>query len=149
MDRVVYNSKPIHIGEGRVFLDGIEVFDSVKCTIKCTPKVKTSKVIGDRTQNTRWAGVDYTGEITRRRSTSWLKDLLAKYISSGKTPEFTIQGVQEDKDSDFYADNGTDTVTAVGCVITSDINLLQLEADGEFLDDVLTFNIKDVILKTN
>ena len=51
----------------------------------------------------------------------------------------------DDKASDYYSDYGSDTVTAIGCVPTGDINLLNLDANGDILDDALNFNAKDVI----
>ena len=140
-----YNRKPIHVSEGSCFFDGKLIFDAIKFKVISTPKVMTSVSIGDKTPNSRWGNTfEYKVEITRRRTTKWAKEVLKKYKKDGITPEFTLSGVQEDKDSDYYADNGAETVTAVGCVLTSDINLIDLDANGEWLEDVLTFNAKDV-----
>ena len=34
-----YNKSPISMREGKVFIDGVECFDGVKCNIKFTPDV--------------------------------------------------------------------------------------------------------------
>ena len=49
-----YNKSPISLREGKVFIDGIEVMDSVTCTINFTPEVWTGKQIGEQTNSSRW-----------------------------------------------------------------------------------------------
>ena len=140
-----YNKSPISLREGKVFIDGIEVMDSVKCEIKFTPEGWSGKQLGERTNSNRWLGYAITGAITRRRSTPWLKETIAKYRKSGATPELKIQGIMNDKNSDYYADFGSDTVTAVGCVLTGDLNLTNLDSGGEIVDDVVAFSAKDIV----
>ncbi len=144
-DLLQYHKNPISLREGKVFLDGLEVFDSVKCEIKFTPDVWTGRQLGDRSASSRWLGYSITGSITRRRTTAWLKDTIKGYIDSGKTPEFTIQGIMNDAGSEYYDTNGSDTVTVVGVVLTGDLNLLNLDADGQVLDDVIGFNAKAMV----
>lgn len=67
------------------------------------------------------------------------------YVKTGKTPELTIQGISDDQGSEFYAKNGSDTVTVVGCVPTGDLMLLSLDADGQVLDDSFGFNAKGIV----
>ena len=144
----VLNKKPIMVTEGYCFLDGKRIYDAVKFKAIFTPQVSSGRVLGDKTPNTRWKGTfDITVEMTRRRSTKWSKELVQKYLKNGITPEFTLTGVIEDKDSDYYATYGKETVTVVGCVPTTAINLVELDADGEYFDDVLTFNAKDIKFK--
>lgn len=140
-----YNKNPISLREGRVFIDGVEVLDSVACTIKFTPDVWTGKQLGERTNSSRWLGYNIAGSITRRRSTNWLALKIAEYRKSGATPELKIQGVMNDENSDYYAAHGTDTVTCVGCVLTGDLPLTALDSGGEVVDDVLAFNAKDIV----
>lgn len=140
-----YNKNPISLREGRVFIDGVEVLDSVACTIKFTPDVWTGKQLGERTNSSRWLGYNIAGSITRRRSTNWLALKIAEYRKSGATPELKIQGVMNDENSDYYAAYGTDTVTCVGCVLTGDLPLTALDSGGEVVDDVLAFNAKDIV----
>lgn len=137
-----YHKNPISLREGKVFLDGYEIFDAVKCEIKFTPEVWTGKQLGDRSDSSRWLGYSITGNITRRRTTTWTKDLIQGYIDTGITPELTIQGIADDQGSEYYANNGSDTVTVVGCVPTGDLTLLLLDSGGQVLDDSFGFNAK-------
>lgn len=145
MSKMQYNKNPISLREGKVFIDGVECADSVKCEIKVTPDVWTGKQLGESTPSSRWLGYAITGSITRRRSTPWLKEAIAKYAADKSTPEFTIQGVMDDANSDFFAEYGTDTVTCVGCVLTGDLPLTALDSDGNVVDDVIAFNAKDIV----
>lgn len=140
-----YNKNPISLREGKVFIDGVEVLDCVKCEIKYTPDVWTGKQLGEQTPSSRWLGATITGNITRRRSTPWLKDIIAKYKKTGETPELKIQGIMNDKNSDYYQKNGSYTVTCVGCVLTGDLPLTALDSGGDVVDDNIAFNAKDIV----
>ena len=78
-----YNKNPISIREGKVFIDGIEVMDSVACEIKFTPDTWSGKQLGEKTPSTRWLGYSIAGSITRRRSTPWLKEIVARAHYTG------------------------------------------------------------------
>lgn len=145
MSAMQYNKSPISLKEGKVLIDGVEVLDAVACTIQFTPTVWSGKTLGERTNSSRWLGYDITGTMTRRRSTPWLADKIAEYKKSGKTPELTIQGIMNDQNSDYYADNGAYTVTAVGCVLTGALPLTALDSNGEVVDDAISFNAKDIV----
>ena len=145
MSVMQYNKSPISLREGKVFIDGVEVLDSVVCQITFTPDVWTGKQIGERTNSSRWLGYDIKGSITRRRSTNWLESKIREYKKTGKTPELTIQGVMNDQNSDYYQTFKTNTVTAVGCVLTGDLPLTRLDSNGEVVDDVIAFNAKDIV----
>lgn len=140
-----YNKSPISLREGKVFIDGVECMDSVKCDIHFTPEVWSGKQLGEKSNSSRWLGYAITGSITRRRSTSWIKEAIKKYTRTGATPEFTIQGIMDDENSDYYAANGSDTVTAVGCVLTGDLPLTALDSAGEIVDDNISFSAKDIV----
>lgn len=140
-----YNKSPISLREGSVYLDGVQVFDCVKCEINATPEVWRGKLLGERTSSSRWIGMDLSGNITRRRSTPWLEDKIKAYIKDGLTPEFTITGIMDDKNSDYYKEHGSDKVTVVGVVLTGDLPLTRLDSAGEIVDDALTFNAKDLV----
>lgn len=140
-----YNKSPISLREGKVFIDGVEVMDSVKCDIKFTPDVWKGKQLGERSDSSRWLGYNITGSITRRRSTKWLDEIIKKYIKSGATPEMTIQGIMNDENSDYYAENGSYVTTCVGCVLTGDLPLTALDSGGEVVDDVIAFNAKNIV----
>jgi len=141
-----HNHSPISLREGKVFIDGVGVMDSVKCTITYIPEIWEGGQLGERTKSRRQLGYDVEGSITQRRATSWLKDTIKKYISTNRTPEFTIQGIMNDANSDYFAANGSDVVTCVGCVLTGNLILTQLDRDGTILNEDITFKAKDIVL---
>lgn len=140
-----YNKNPISLREGKVFIDGVESMDSVKCEIIFAPDVWTGKQLGEQTDSSRWLGYKITGSITRRRSNDFLKEAVKKYQGSKATPEFKIQGIMDDKNSDYYAKHGSNVVTAVGCVLTGNLPLTALDSGGQVVDDVIAFNAKDIV----
>lgn len=93
MSLMQYNNNPISLREGKAFIDGVEVMDSIKMEIKFTPDVWTGRQLGERTPSSRWLGCDITGTMTRRRSTNWLKEAIKRYNKTKETPEFTIQDI--------------------------------------------------------
>lgn len=145
MSLMNYNKNPISLREGKAFIDGIQVLDCIKLEIKFTPDVWTGRQLGERTPSSRWLGCEITANMTRRRSTPWLRDAIKKYQNSKTTPELTIQGIMNDENSDYYADYGPETVTCVGCVPTGDINLLSLDSGGNVVEDSIAFNVKDIV----
>lgn len=145
MSTMQYNKNPISMREGKVFIDGLEVLDSVKCEIKFTPDVWTGKQLGERTPSSRWLGCQITGNITRRRSTPWLREAIQRYNRTKETPEFTIQGIMNDENSTYFEGNGAETITCVGCVLTGDLNLINLDSGGDVVDDNIAFNVKDIV----
>lgn len=140
-----YNHAPISLRDGRIFVDGIVVADGVKCEITFTPDVWSGRQLGELTPSSRWLGYAITGNITRRRSTPWLKEKIKEYQKTHETPELTIQGIMEDKNSDYYKQYGNDVVTAVGCVLTGGMSLISLDSGGDVLEDSIAFNAKDVL----
>lgn len=140
-----YNKSPISLREGKVFIDGLEVMDSVKCNIKFTPEVWAGKQLGERTNSSRWLGYAIVGDITRRRSTPWIKEVIKQYMATGRTPEFKIQGIMNDENSDYYSEHGSDTITVVGCILTGDLPLTALDSAGEVVDDNIAFSGKDIV----
>ena len=140
-----HNKNPISLREGKVFLDGVEIMDSVACTINATPDTWEGRTLGEKVPSTRWLGMTITGSITRRKSTPWLKKQLAQYLHNGITPEFEIQGYMNDKNSDYFRQNGTEVITCVGCVITGEIPLTALDSSGEVVDEVINFNAKNIV----
>ena len=129
-----YNHSPISVREGHVFLDGVEIMDSIKCNIKMTPDTWSGRQLGEITPSTRWLGYSITGTITRRRNTMWLKEKIKYYQETHETPEMTIQGIMEDNQSDFYKQFGS-----------GDLTLLDLDSEGQVLEDNIAFSAKDFI----
>lgn len=142
---MVYNKNPISLKEGKMFIDGVEVQDSVVCTINFTPQVWTGRQLGERSPSSRWLGYQISGNITRRRSTNWTETKIKEYLASGATPEITIQGIMADENSDYYAAHGTNVVTCVGVVLTGDLPLTRLDSNGEVVDDNISFNAKEIV----
>lgn len=73
--------------------------------------------------------------------------MIDSYLKDGKTPELTIQGVQTDKNSDFYATNKSETVTCVGCVPTDDINLIDMDTDGDVVKAIFQIWREEISVK--
>lgn len=140
-----YNKSPISLREGHAFIDGVEVMDGIVCRINFTPETWSGKQIGERSNSTRWLGYSISVTITRRRSTNFLKDAIQQYLDTGATPEFTVQGIMDDENSDYYEEFGSDTVTAVGCVITSEIPLTALDSGGDVVEDTITLSAKTIV----
>lgn len=142
---ITYNKRRTSLREGSVYLDGSKVLDAVKCEINFTPEVVESRSLKEKGLSRRWLGYDITGTITEFRTTPWLHDAIAKYIEDGVTPEFTLQGIQNDKNSDYYDSNGNIKVTLKGVVLTGDLSLLNLDAEGELLQDEIEFGAKTMV----
>lgn len=141
-----YNKAPILLNEGEAFIDGIKCYDSVKFKIITKPRTWSGRQLGEKTASTRWAGLDITVEMTRRRATKLQKEIIQGYIDSGETPELTIQGVMTDKNSDYYKTYGSETITCVGCVPVSDFSMMEFDSDSTGVkEDTLTFNVKDIV----
>lgn len=141
-----YNESPIALSEGKIFIEGVEVFNGVKFELKFNPKVWSAPKLGERTSSSRWMGATITGSITHRVATPWLEDTLQQYLETGITPEFTITGIMDDKGSDYYREYGSKTVTAPGCVLTGDITLMALDASSDGVrEDTIGFNAKSVV----
>ena len=105
------NTNRISLREGSVFLDGNQVMEAVKLEANFTPEVVESRILKERGVSRRWIGYDITGTITEYRTTPWLLDTIKKYIRDGITPVFTITGIQNDKNSEYYQKNGSIKVT--------------------------------------
>lgn len=131
--------------EGKVFIDGVEVLNQVTCTIKFTPDVAESRVLGEKGKSRRWLGRDITGSLTEYKSTPWLLDAVKKYEKSFKTPRFTIQGIQNDSDSEYTGKNGNAVVTCIDCVLTGDIPLIALDSGGQLVKDSVSFGAYDIV----
>lgn len=138
------NKHAISLRNGTVTIDGIQVMEASKLQIRYKPEVANYKSLRDRGTNRRWIGRDITGTIEEYRSTSWLLEKVKEYEEKGTTPELTIQGQREDTDSDYYDEVGIETVTVTGCVIDSEIPLMDLDTDGEFVKDSITFGAKNM-----
>ena len=57
------NIKPLSAVEGKAYINGIEVMDSVKMTIRFVPKVANYRIVGKKGTHRRWVGYDITGTL--------------------------------------------------------------------------------------
>ena len=139
------NIKPVSLTEGHIYIDGIEVMDAVKCTIRFVPKVWSGTMVGKKGTNRRWIGYDITGTLDEYKTTPRWEALVKKYLQDGITPELKIQGMRTDPDSDYYELNGSESATVTGVVITSEIPLLDIDTDGEVVKDSISFGAKNLV----
>ena len=139
------NKRRVSLREGSLFLNGTKILDAVKCEAVYTPEVAESRGLKEKGLSRRWIGHDITGTITEYRTTPWVLDALNGSITSCVTPEFTLQGIQDDKNSDYYDKNGKIKVTLKGVVLTGDLSLLNLDAEGELLQDEIEFGAAKVV----
>ncbi len=125
--------------EGKVIVEGYTVMDTVKFKVTSAPEVAKARGLGEKTQTARYMGVEHKITITEYKSTNIFRDVMNKFLETGETPEFTIQGIANDKHSDYYDTYGIDTVTCTGCVITSEIPIMELDSEGEFIQNEVEF----------
>jgi hypothetical protein len=138
------NKSPLSAREGQVYLDGTLVADATKFNLVFTPDVWEGKCLGEMGTNRRWTGYTITGTIEQWKTNNNYKKKIQEYLKSGATPEFKLQGVCEDKNSDYYDQNKKDTITVVGCVMTGDISLMDLDTDGDVVKESIKFGAKNI-----
>jgi hypothetical protein len=131
--------------EGKAFIDGVEILDLLKLELYFTPEVVESRSVGQKGVSRRYIGHDITGSITEYKSTPWIKDIIKRYKATGETPKLTVQGIQDDPNSDYGRTYGRDKVTVVGVVLTGDLPLLMLDSEGELVQNEVEFGAYDVI----
>ena len=136
------NRSPLSAREGKVYLDGVLIADTCKFQVVFKPDVWSGKQLSEPGTNRRWIGYDIEVTIEEWKTTRRYRNMIDSYLKDGKTPELTIQGVQTDKNSDFYATNKSETVTCVGCVPTDDINLIDMDTDGDVVKESIKFGAK-------
>lgn len=140
------NKNHISLKEGSAFIDGVKVLEAIKLSVVVTPEVWSGRSLGEKGKSRRWLGIDVTGSLSEYKSTPWYKEKVNEYIKTGKTPEMVIQGIQDDKNSDFNEKYGSETVTLKGCVLTGDIPILDLDTDGEVVKNQVSFGAHDIIM---
>ena len=138
------NSSPLSAREGKVYIDGVLVADSCKFLVVFKPDVWSGKQLSEHGTNRRWIGYDIEVQISQWKTTRMYRTMIDKYLKEGITPEMTIQGIQTDKISDFYLTNKSEKVTCTGCVPTGDINLIDMDTDGDVVKEEITFGAKKI-----
>ena len=139
------NKRRMSMREGKVFINGNRVLDAVKCEIVFTPEVSESRSLGERSKSRRWIGRDITGTLTEYKSTPWIREAIKEYELTGKTPEFVIQGIQDDQNSDYYEKNGSVVTTCEGCVFTGALILASLDSEGDVVQDNIEFGAYGIV----
>lgn len=138
------NSRPLSAREGKAYIDGVVVYDACKFKVVFKPDVWEGKQLSEQGTNRRWTGYDIEVILEEWKTTNRYKDMVDKYLKSGVTPELTIQGIQTDKNSDFYDRNGSNKITCVGCVPIDDIPLSDMDTDGDVVKDSVKFGAKRI-----
>lgn len=138
------NSRPLSAREGKAYIDGVVVYDACKFKVVFKPDVWEGKQLSEQGTNRRWIGYDIEVILEEWKTTNRYKDMVYKYLKSGVTPELTIQGIQTDKNSDFYDRNGSNKITCVGCVPIDDISLSDMDTDGDVVKDSVKFGAKRI-----
>lgn len=143
-----HNKSPLSMREGKITIDGDVVAEASKYNLVFTPTVWEGKTLSEKGTNRRWIGFDVTGTLERWKTNKLWKNKVKQYIKTGATPEMEITGICDDPNSDFYIANGkkNDEITAVGCVLTGDIPLMDLDTDGEVVKESIKFGAKDLVL---
>lgn len=138
------NSRPLSARQGKAYIDGVVVCDACKFKVVFKPDVWKGKQLSEQGTNRRWIGYDIEVTLEEWKTTNRYKDMVDKYLKSGVTPELTIQGIQTDKNSDFYDRNGSNKITCVGCVPIDDISLSDMDTDGDVVKDSVKFGAKRI-----
>lgn len=138
------NTSPITAREGYVYLDGVLIADSCKFKVTFKPDVWKGKQLSEKGTNRRWIGYDVEILVEEWKTTNRYNEMVMEYVNSGKTPEVTIQGIRDDKESDYYDNNGGEKITCIGCVPDGDVVLLDMDTEGEVVKESITFGAKRV-----
>lgn len=136
------NKRPINVRDGIVTIDGLTILDGVSFSCVFTPDMWSGRTLGERGMNRRWLGFDITGALKEFRSTPWLREKVKEYMKTGKTPELKMQGIVTDEGSDYFDTYGKDSITLIGCVLTGDISLIELDTGGDAKQDDVKFGAK-------
>lgn len=139
------NTSPLTAREGKVYIDGDEVADCCKFKVDFKPEVWSGKSLGNKATSRRWIGYDIEVTIEQWKTNNYYRQKVDAYRKSGKTPELTIQGIQEDKNSDFYDLSGKVKITCIGCVPTGNISLIDCDTNGDVVKENITLGAYDVV----
>jgi len=140
------NSSPLSAREGKVFIDNIEVADCCKFKVTFTPDVWEGKSLGKKATSRRWLGYKAKAVLEEWKTNRRFTEIVKQYIADGKTPEMTMTGISNDENSDYWDVNGEeDTVTCAGCVPTGDIDLLDLDTEGDVVKQSVEFGVYEVM----
>lgn len=142
---MVENRRHISLRQGKVAWEGETLLDSCKMSITYKLEVSETKSLGEMGTNRKWIGRDIEVTIEEYRSTRRTANIINDFENSGKTPEFSVQGIMDDKDSDYYdMYQEGETVTVTGCVPKGDLKVLELDMDGDVMKESITLGGKKI-----
>lgn len=130
--------------EGRGFVNGSQVTSLIKLHAVFTPEVSEKRVVGQRGKTPKVIGFGITGTITQFKATRWIRDAVKTYLTTGIFPLMDIQAVMDDPDSDFVRRYGEDRVQLIGVQLTGDLSLIDIDAEGEEIQEEISFIATEV-----
>lgn len=130
--------------EGRGFINSTQVLDLIKLNAVFTPEVSKKRSVGQRNMQSKVLGYDVTGTITQFKGNQWVRNAIKEYIKTGVWPEMDIQGVMSDPDSDYVKNFGEERIQLLGVVLTGDLPVLDLDAEGEEVVEEISFNAAEI-----
>lgn len=135
----------ISMTEGKIIVDGEVRTNGISAKAAFTINTVTVKALGARSEGNKPVGYKITGTLTEYRATRWLIDICKEYQNTGVIKPFNLQGVIEDKTSMYYRENGTTRDTFVNCMLTGDIPILDINAQGETMTEEINFTAEKII----
>lgn len=132
-------------GLGIIYFNGKKREDGVKFNLKANVETHQSKVLSQPGKTTRTTGISYSGQLTFRKTSPWLITYINNIREHGEAQPFTLQFIVSDPGSDYYKKHGAQRLTAIDCMLTGDIPLIEADADGDIINETLDFTARDII----
>ena len=124
--------------EGRLFLDGIEMFNCVKLELTVEKDKAEIKRLGVRMTGHKTTGMSASGTMTEYHATSNVGLLFQKYKDTGEDIYLDGTAVVDDKSSG----RGTERIALTGINFDS-VTIINIDAEGDVIQDELPFTIED------
>lgn len=118
-----------------------ELFYAKKLDSKVAKKKKQIKTLGKRGDQNKAAGWGGTGTLTVYYVTSLFRELMLKYMKTGKDTYFSISVTNEDATSSI----GAQTVVLKDCNL-DEVKMAIFDVDSEVLEEDMAFTFDDVDL---
>lgn len=125
--------------EGRVFLNGVLMFQVKNVEATLEKEKAELKVMGRRGTGRKTIGFSGTGTLTIYKVTSQFAVMAQDYVKKGIDPYFTLETVTDDKSSG----RGVERI-ALRDVNFDSYQVLNLDADGEALEEEMPFSFEDL-----
>jgi hypothetical protein len=125
--------------EGRLYLDGEELVNSIKFTISIKKKKVEAPILGKRIIGERTIGLEQPkGTITEYKATPRWLDMMTKYKDTGEEVYFTLMGVLDDAS----AKRGTERIIVKECSI-DELELMMFDSEGDIVKNEIPFSYSD------